>query len=49
MISGYLGRKDTFDIALNQFAQAYAVQTEKDHQRLVEAVKSGRVQAKPDL
>lgn len=49
LISGYLGRKDTFDIALNQFAQAYADQTEKDHQRLAEAVKSGKVQAKSDL
>jgi uncharacterized protein (DUF2252 family) len=48
MLSGYLGKKDTFDKALSQFAQAYADQTEKDHQRLVEAVNSGRVKAKFD-
>ena len=49
LISGYLGKKDTFDIALSQFAEAYADQTEKDHQRLAETVKSGKVQAKSDL
>jgi hypothetical protein len=49
MISGYLGKKDTFDVALSRFAQSYADQTEKDHAALVEAVKSGRVNAKSDL
>jgi uncharacterized protein (DUF2252 family) len=45
MISGYLGRKGTFDQALGQFALAYADQTERDHGSLVKAVKSGRVKA----
>jgi uncharacterized protein (DUF2252 family) len=45
MISGYLGRHDTFDQALGQFALAYADQTARDHDKLVQAVKSGRVKA----
>ncbi len=45
MIAGYLGKKDTFDQALGQFALAYADQTVRDHDKLVKAVKSGRVQA----
>jgi len=44
-ISGYLGKKDTFDQALGYFALAYADQNEKDHAALVEAVHSGRIQA----
>ncbi|NJD58115.1 MAG: DUF2252 domain-containing protein [Anaerolineales bacterium] len=45
MISGYLGKKDTFDEALSRFAKVYADQTEKDHARLAKAVKNGRIQA----
>jgi hypothetical protein len=45
MISGYLGKSDTFDQALAGFAQAYAIQTEQDYQSLVKAVKTGRVKA----
>jgi uncharacterized protein (DUF2252 family) len=45
IISGYLGKKDTFDQALSQFAMDYADQTEKDHAKLAKAVKAGRVQA----
>ena len=45
MISGYLGKGDEFDRAIAGFALAYADQTERDHQALVEAVKSGRIEA----
>ncbi|WP_411870899.1 DUF2252 domain-containing protein [Vulcanococcus limneticus] len=45
MISGYLGKSDTFDRALADFAGAYADQTERDHRCLVEAVQSGRLEA----
>ena len=45
MITGYLGRKDLFDLALGKFALAYADQTERDYDSLVKAVKSGRVRA----
>lgn len=44
-ISGYLGKADTFDKALEKFALAYADQNEKDHAALVKAVSSGRLEA----
>jgi uncharacterized protein (DUF2252 family) len=44
-ISGYLGKKDTFDQAIADFAEAYADQTERDHEALLAAIKVGRVQA----
>ncbi|MEX1324537.1 MAG: DUF2252 domain-containing protein [Synechococcaceae cyanobacterium] len=44
-ISGYLGKGDDFDLAMGCFAFAYAEQTVKDHQALVEAVQAGRVEA----
>ncbi len=42
-IAGYLGSSDVFSKAISDFAIAYADQTERDHQLLVEAVASGRV------
>jgi uncharacterized protein (DUF2252 family) len=45
MISGYLGRSDVFGRALAEFARAYADQTEQDYHSLVEAARSGRVEA----
>ena len=44
-ISGYLGKSDTFDKAIGDFAMAYADQNEKDHAALVAAVKAGRIKA----
>jgi uncharacterized protein (DUF2252 family) len=44
-ISGYLGKNDGFDRALESFAMAYANQNERDHAALVAAVKQGRIQA----
>lgn len=44
-ISGYLGQGGQFDKALATFANRYADQTERDHAKLVAAVRSGRVQA----
>ncbi len=44
-ISGYLGKGDTFDEALGDFALAYASQTEQDYAALVKAVNSGRLEA----
>ena len=44
-ISGYLGKSDSFDQALGEFAMAYADQNELDHAALVKAVSSGRVEA----
>ncbi|MEU2913466.1 DUF2252 domain-containing protein [Streptomyces massasporeus] len=44
-IAAYLGGGDVFDRSLATFAELYADQNEKDHQALVDAVKSGRVKA----
>ena len=44
-ISGYLGGSDRFDRAVATFAVAYADQTERDHDALVKAAQSGRVEA----
>jgi uncharacterized protein (DUF2252 family) len=44
-IAAYLGKTDTFDTAIAAFAIAYADQTERDHQALAAAVKSGRIHA----
>jgi uncharacterized protein (DUF2252 family) len=44
-IAAYLGGGDAFDRALVTFAERYADQNEKDHQALVDAVRTGRVAA----
>jgi len=44
-ISAYLGTSKTFDIAVTDFAEAYAGQTERDHAALAAAVADGRVEA----
>ncbi|MET7603530.1 DUF2252 domain-containing protein [Streptomyces avermitilis] len=44
-IAAYLGGGDVFDRALVTFAERYADQNEKDHQALVDAVRTGRVAA----
>jgi uncharacterized protein (DUF2252 family) len=44
-IASYLGAGGTFDQAIVDFSEAYADQNERDYDALVQAVKSGRVQA----
>ena len=44
-ISGYLGKSDRFDQATAKFAAAYADQTERDHEALVRAIRSGRLES----
>ncbi len=44
-ISGYCGKSPVLDKALVAWAEAYGDQTERDHARLVQAIKSGRVKA----
>ncbi len=48
-IAGYLGKSDAFDKTIGGFAMTYADQTERDHQALVEAVKSGRIEAEQGI
>ncbi len=42
-IGGYLGKKDVFDQAIADFAEAYADQTERDYASLITAIKAGRI------
>jgi hypothetical protein len=42
-IAAYLGASDVFDRALADFAASCADQNERDHARLVDAIKSGRL------
>jgi uncharacterized protein (DUF2252 family) len=43
-IAAYLGKGDSFDHAMSQWALAYADQTRKDHKALLQAIKTGRMQ-----
>ncbi|MFO1159521.1 MAG: DUF2252 domain-containing protein [Reyranellaceae bacterium] len=43
MISGYCGRSAALDDALAKFSLAYATQTERDHETLDKARRSGRI------
>ena len=48
LIAGYLGGSEkagAFEMAITDFAVAYADQTERDHAALVQAIKEGRVEA----
>src|SRR4029077_19343528 len=46
-IASYLGKSDTFDRAIADFAASYADQNERDYESLVAAVGSGRLPATP--
>ena len=50
VISGYLGKSDTFDKAIAAFSAAYADQSERDHAVLMKAVRRGdlEVETEPD-
>jgi uncharacterized protein (DUF2252 family) len=48
-IAGYIGKNDAFAEAIGDFAVVYADQTERDYQALVEAVKSGRIEAQTGI
>jgi uncharacterized protein (DUF2252 family) len=45
LITGYLGENDTFDLAIAAFSVAYADQSEKDHEAVVKAVRTGKLEA----
>jgi uncharacterized protein (DUF2252 family) len=44
-ISGYLGKRDTFDKAIADFSVSYADQVERDYEVFVKAIRKGRLQA----
>jgi len=45
MIYGYIGKSDTFDKAIGNFAELYAEQTERDCELFLDALESGEIQA----
>ena len=48
-IAAYLGSGPAFDVAVGEFAQAYADQNERDYAALMGAIGSGRLAAEPGL
>jgi uncharacterized protein (DUF2252 family) len=48
-IAGYCGSSPVLDRALATWAEAYGDQTEQDHDRLVKAIKSGKIKAIMDV
>ena len=44
-IAGYLGKSDRFDRAMVEFANQYAVVNERDHARLLAAIRDRRIRA----
>ncbi len=48
-IAGYLGRGDTFDLALAAFADSYADQNERDFKRFGAAAKAGEIEVESGL
>ena len=44
MISGYLGRSDTFDKAIAKFSVAYADQNERDYEQVKQAAQAGKLE-----
>jgi len=48
VISGYLGKSDTFDKAIAAFSIAYADQSEKDHAVLMKAVRRGDLEVETE-
>ena len=48
-IAAYLGKGNTFDRAICDFAEAYADQNERDYKEFASAVKGGRLEAVADI
>jgi uncharacterized protein (DUF2252 family) len=44
-MAAYLGDSDAFDTSITDFADRYADQNDKDYERFIEAIKSGRLEA----
>jgi len=48
VLTGYMGKNTVFEDALADFSVAYADQNEKDHAAMVQAVRSGRIEARTE-
>jgi uncharacterized protein (DUF2252 family) len=45
-IAAYLGKRDTFERSISDFAERYADQNEQDYQAFAKAIRSGRLEAR---
>jgi hypothetical protein len=48
VLTGYMSKSTAFEDALADFSVAYAKQNERDHARLVQAVRDGRIEAQTE-
>lgn len=48
IISGYIGRSDAFPDAISDFSMAYAEQNEKDYQKMLQAIRAGKIEVKQE-
>jgi len=48
-MAAYLGSSPSFDVAVREFAEAYADQNERDHASLVDAIAAGRLPAEAGI
>jgi uncharacterized protein (DUF2252 family) len=48
-MAAYLGTSSTFEVAVQEFAESYADQNERDHRSLVDAIAAGRISAEPGV
>ena len=48
VISGYLGKADTFDRAIAAFAVSYADQVERGYESFAKSVREGKLEARTD-
>jgi predicted alpha/beta hydrolase len=48
-IASYMGGGDKFDRAMDDFAEAYADQNDRDYEAVIAAVESGRLKAEQDI
>ena len=46
VLSGYMGKSNTFEDAIADFSVAYADQNERDHAALLKAIRAGRIEAR---
>lgn len=49
VLAGYLGKSNAFEEALADFSVAYANQNERDYEALLEAIRSGRIEAEMEV
>ena len=46
-IDAYMGKSEEFTKAMRRFARRYADQNERDHKRLVSAIRRGKIEGDP--